>query len=82
MSALLSPKSVVQCPHCRQWHRVAVPYAETGVTRYTREMAFWRCRGQRYYAGQLGTAVPGDTGTPHRRPEWGGQAGFRIAVRE
>jgi len=30
-------------------------------TEYTRQMLYWECRGERYYAGQVGTASRHET---------------------
>ena len=42
--------------HCRHWHPVTQRHADG--TEYTRQMLYWECRGQQYYAGQIGTAIP------------------------
>jgi len=41
------------CPHCRRWPAVIAVHTEGTV--YTIAMRYWECRGQRYYAGQIGT---------------------------
>jgi hypothetical protein len=53
MEKPLEPGDELRFPHCRRWHPVAA--TSTSGTEYTRLMVFWKCRGQRYYAGQLGT---------------------------
>ncbi len=49
---VLQPGDELHCPHCHQWH-VIVRSHDVG-TDYTRRMLYWDCRGQRYYAGQIG----------------------------
>jgi hypothetical protein len=47
--------SQIRCPHCHRWHQVAAKHAEG--TEYTRAMMYWDCRGDSYYAGQIGGAA-------------------------
>ena len=53
----LQPGDAIRCLHCARWHPVAARYAQDGVTAYTRQMLFWTCQGQAYFAGQIGTAA-------------------------
>ena len=42
----------LHCPHCKHWHPVVQKYREG--TDYTLAMLMWECRGDWYYAGQMG----------------------------
>jgi hypothetical protein len=58
----LQPGSRIRCPHCHRWH--AVVQRHTEGTKFTRQMLYWECRGQYYYAGQLGTPGRHETRQP------------------
>lgn len=62
MPALLAPSDELHCPHCRHWHPVIVQHTEG--TEYTRQMLYWECGGQQYYAGQAGTQSRHQTRRP------------------
>jgi len=55
----LHPGDELHCPHCRRWHPVGATNKEG--TEYTRLMLFWECRGDRFYAGQIGTSSRHET---------------------
>ena len=52
VSVLLQPGFEVHCPHCRQWHVVAQPYA----SRSTAEQGhlYVTCGPELYFVGQVG----------------------------
>lgn len=62
----LHPGDELHRPHCRRWHVVSATHTEG--TDYTRRMLFWECRGQRYYAGNLGTTSRHETRRPRTAP--------------
>ena len=55
----LQPGDKVHCPHCRRWHAVVAMHREG--TDYTKQMLFFACRGQQYYAGQIATVSRHET---------------------
>ena len=55
----LEPGHEVHCPHCRRWHAVVAMHREG--TDYTKQMLFFACRGQQYYAGQIATVSGHET---------------------
>jgi hypothetical protein len=52
MNARLQVGDVLRCPRCRKWHPVVK--CHTSGTDYTLRMLYFRCKGQRFYAGQEG----------------------------
>jgi hypothetical protein len=53
----LQPGARIRCPHCRNWHPLFHGHADG--TDYTRQMLYFICRGQRFYAGQAGKRAHG-----------------------
>jgi hypothetical protein len=62
MNEPLRPSDELHCPHCRQWHLVALLHTEG--TEFTRRMVYWKCRGGQYYAGLLDATSRHDTRRP------------------
>jgi len=53
MTSPLEPGHELHCPHCRRWHPVYKPHTEG--TEATVTMAYFDCRGLRYFAGFIGS---------------------------
>jgi len=55
---------LLKCSKCGQWHAVRPADGNVGEAEHAREMLYWLCRGQRFYAGQRGSVAR----LPVRRP--------------
>lgn len=46
---------LLKCSKCGQWHAVELAQGNVGESEHAKEMMFWLCRGERFYAGQRGS---------------------------
>ena len=54
---------LLKCSKCGEWHTVRHADGNVGEAEHAKEMLYWLCRGQRFYAGQRGSVAR----TPLRR---------------
>jgi hypothetical protein len=50
----LHPGMLLKCSRCGSWHEVKSNEADVGTTTAARDMLYWTCRGDRFFAGNLG----------------------------